>query len=156
MSVERKPLDPPSLDRDDFETQIEALQVATTCKPGFRCATQPSRLLNPDRLLWTAIAGSRPHLHLADDDQTATPQNEVELVPTGTDVRSQQPVAAQTVVSQHATLGVPTKPLTIGKAARRRPLDRLSQSRRRSRAPETSGGGRHSDREHARQPRARA
>jgi hypothetical protein len=73
-------------------------------KPGLGGAPQPPPLLRRDHLERMAERVAALALDLAEDEPAPAPDDQVELVPAGPDVRAENPVPAQAVVERGTAL----------------------------------------------------
>jgi hypothetical protein len=78
------------------------LQPSPASQESPRAPPSPPRLV--DHLEWIAEPGPGFALDLAEDEPTAAPDDQIELVPAAPDIRAKDAVAAQAVVAGGACL----------------------------------------------------
>jgi hypothetical protein len=74
------------------------------CEPGLSGPSEPAALLRRHHLERVAEIRRRLAFHLAEDNSTAAPDDEVELVAARPDVRAENAITAQPVVTSGAAL----------------------------------------------------
>src|SRR5205823_12150855 len=84
---------------------LEAVELRVLRQPRLGRVPQPALLLGPDHLERVAEAPAQLLLHLAEDEPSPAPGDDVELVAAGPDVPRDDPVAAQAVEPGGTPLG---------------------------------------------------
>ena len=90
--------------RDDLEPAFERQKRRVPGQPRLRGEPQPPQFLLVDHLERVAEPIAGLPLDLAEDEPTAAPDDQIELVPAGPDIRAEDAVAAQAVVAGGASL----------------------------------------------------
>lgn len=82
-------------------------------EPGFGSAAKASALLRRHHLQWVTVVAGRLPFHLAEDEPATAPEDQIELVAAGPDVRTEHAIAAQPVVERGAALEPVADPARI-------------------------------------------
>jgi len=101
---ERDPLDPPSVNTDGLDGELEPRRLRMGGEPGTRSGEHTPRFLRVDHLERMPEVGTALLFHLDDHEATAAPEHEIELVPARAHVRIEEAVAAKPVVTKGAPL----------------------------------------------------
>ena len=83
---------------------VEGSALGMEREPGLGGAAEPAALLGGHHLERMAVVRARLSLHLAEDNPPAAADDQIELVASGPDVRSQDAIATQAVVESGAAL----------------------------------------------------
>src|SRR5881398_1814705 len=102
-----EPLEAASPDGDDFEARLEVRETGIRGQPRLRGTAEAALLLRADHLERIAVAPGGLGLHLDERQPAPAPDDEVELIAAGPDVRLQDPIAAQAVEPPRPPLGRP-------------------------------------------------
>lgn len=90
----------------DIEAHLATRVLGVTREPGLAGPGEPPHLFGGHHLEGISEPAIAFRLHLAEDDGSAATDDEVELIATDPDVRSENPVAAQAVVPERTALGL--------------------------------------------------
>ena len=86
-------------------------------EPGLGGTSEPTAFLRRHHLERMAEIGGRLAFHLAEDDSPASPDDEVELVASRPDVRAENAIPAQAVVTSGAALEAIADPSRVQAAS---------------------------------------
>ena len=103
-SDERDALDPAALHTRGLDDELEIRDLWMCGEPRAGGRQHAALLLRVDHLERMSERGAAFLLHLDDDETTATPEDEVELVAAGAGVGVEEAVAAEPVVAESAAL----------------------------------------------------
>jgi len=104
MSCQRNTLGVASLDARSLDDELEPCRLGMRRKPRARGGQHAPHLFRIDHLERMSEAGATLLLHLDDDEPTATPEDEVELVSASASIRLEEAIAADPIVPEGAAL----------------------------------------------------